>query len=211
MNAPTGNVFIVTAPSGAGKTSLVNALIERVPTASLSISHTTRPPRPGEADGEHYHFIDEATFAAMVAEHAFFEHATVFGNRYGTSYQSIDDLLAADRDVILEIDWQGAQQIKRQINDAISIFILPPSLAVLKSRLVKRAQDAADVIARRLGEAREEIAHHAEFDYLVVNDDFDHALGDLVAILRTARLRAVQQRQRCGELIENLLDDDHLR
>lgn len=201
-----GNVFIVTAPSGAGKTSLVSALIEQSADAALSVSHTTRPPRRGEIDGQHYHFVDVDGFHRMTTEGAFVEHAEVFGNFYGTSFAAIDRLLSVDRDVILEIDWQGARQIKSKMPQAISVFILPPSLETLKRRLHKRGQDAPEVIQRRLGEAREEIAHYGDFDYLVINDDFDQALGDLLAITRTARLRTEQQHRRCAQLIENLLE-----
>lgn len=202
-----GNVFIVTAPSGAGKTSLVHALVKAVPEAAISVSHTTRSPRPGEIADTHYHFVDVTQFEAMIERGEFLEHANVFGNYYGTSVRSVESLIAADREVILEIDWQGAEQIKRKMPSAIGIFVLPPSLQTLKKRLDKRAQDAPEVIARRLAEARAEIAHHESFDYLVVNDRFEVAVEDMVAIVRTARLRAPGQRKRLQPLLSDLLNE----
>jgi guanylate kinase len=200
-----GQIIIVAAPSGAGKTSLVNALVERVDSASLSISHTTRPPRPGEEDGRHYHFIDHQRFETLIQEQAFLEHAEVFGNYYGTSFAGIAKQRADGQDVILEIDWQGARQVKQAIPEAISIFILPPSRDALERRLRSRGQDSDSVINRRMAEARDEASHYAEFDYLVVNEDFETALADLISILRARHLATDLQRQRHQQLIDGLL------
>ncbi|MBA3979714.1 MAG: guanylate kinase [Alcanivorax sp.] len=202
-----GTLFIVSAPSGAGKTSLVAALVEALPNVRISVSHTTRPIRPGEQDGVNYHFTDRDTFLQKVGEGRFLEHAEVFGNLYGTSADWVDATLNSGEDVILEIDWQGAEQVRHLVPGAASIFILPPSLAELESRLRGRGQDDDQVIAQRLAGAQAEMAHYAEFDYLVVNDDFNHALTDLTAILRSHRLRiGAQQRAqaaRIGELLSN--------
>ena len=202
-----GTLFIVSAPSGAGKTSLVAALVEALPNVRISVSHTTRPIRPGEQDGVNYHFTDRDTFLQKVGEGRFLEHAEVFGNLYGTSADWVDATLNRGEDVILEIDWQGAEQVRHLVPGAASIFILPPSLAELESRLRGRGQDDDQVIAQRLAGAQAEMAHYAEFDYLVVNDDFNHALTDLTAILRSHRLRiGAQQRAqaaRIGELLSN--------
>lgn len=206
MNPLRGHVFIVTAPSGAGKTTLVGALLERTPELAVCVSHTTRSPRAGEVDGRHYHFVDDDRFAAMVEAGAFLEYADVFGHRYGTSYAAVEQLRAEDRDIILEIDWQGARQIKERLPESVSIFLIPPSLAALEARLHKRGKDAPEVIARRLREARAEIAHHPDFDYIVVNDAFDQALEDLQCITRTARLRGVEQRRRLATLLASLVD-----
>ncbi|MEM9303978.1 MAG: guanylate kinase [Pseudomonadota bacterium] len=206
MSSQRGHIFIVAAPSGAGKTTLVAALLDRLPELAVCVSHTTRPPREGEIDGEAYHFIDEPAFRQLVEADGFVEHARVFGNHYGTSYGAIEALVAADRDIILEIDWQGAQQIRERIPESISIFIIPPSLEELKSRLTKRGKDAPEVIARRLAESQAEIAHHHDFDYIVVNDDFEQALEDLICICRTARLRGPEQRRRLAPLLKSLLD-----
>lgn len=202
-----GTLFIVSAPSGAGKTSLVAALVEALPNVRISVSHTTRPIRPGEQDGVNYHFTDRDTFLQKVGEGRFLEHAEVFGNLYGTSADWVDATLNSGEDVILEIDWQGAEQVRHLVPGAASIFILPPSLTELESRLRGRGQDDDQVIAQRLAGAQAEMAHYAEFDYLVVNDDFNHALTDLTAILRSHRLRiGAQQRAqaaRIGELLSN--------
>lgn len=178
----TGKLFIISAPSGAGKSSLAKALMERMPRLALSVSHTTRAPRPGEQDGVHYHFVTHAQFEAMVAGDQFAEYARVFDNYYGTAWDSIERLLAAGKDVILDIDWQGARNIKRLRPQAVSIFILPPSRLALEQRLRNRGQDSDAVIARRMAEAVSEMSHYGEFDHVVVNDDFDAALDDLGAI-----------------------------
>ncbi|WP_243047974.1 guanylate kinase [Dyella sp. RRB7] len=210
MNAMTpvtaeGTLFVVAAPSGAGKSTLVNALLEREPTISLSISHTTRPPRPGEQYGRHYYFVERQAFEREIADGVFLEHAEVHGNLYGTSRTTVDELLGQGRDVLLEIDWQGARQIRKSKPDCVSVFILPPSRTELERRLRGRGLDSAEVIARRLHNSREEIAHAHEFDYIIVNDDFDVALGDLQAIVRAVRQRSSLQWQRHETLIAELL------
>jgi len=178
-----GKLFIFSAASGTGKTSLAKALIERTPNIVFSVSHTTRAPRPGEMHGVHYFFVSREAFDRMVANGEFVEHATVFGNSYGTSKQAIDDQLQAGKTVILDIDWQGARAIKQWRPDAVSIFILPPSRAALRERLTNRKQDSEEVIDRRMREAVSEMSHWNEFDHLVVNDDFEAALTDLQTIL----------------------------
>jgi len=200
-----GTLFVVSAPSGAGKTSLVHALVESNPDLHVSVSHTTRPQRPGEVNGVNYHFVDNNQFAAMLNENAFLEHAQVFGNLYGTSKQSVADQLKAGHDVILEIDWQGAEQMRRQAPDAVSVFILPPSKEVLQQRLVGRGQDSDDVIQSRMAQAAEQISHHVEFDYLIINDDFDIALAELKAVITSHRLTQSKQAQRYQSLITSLL------
>lgn len=200
-----GNLYVISAPSGAGKTSLVSALLEDDSRVRLSISHTTRAPRPAEQDGVSYHFTDRDAFLRMVGEGAFMEHAEVFGNYYGTSHASVDRAMEAGADVILEIDWQGAQQVRRSRPDCITIFILPPSLPALKQRLQNRAQDSAEVIERRLQAASEEITHYGEYDYLVVNETFDVALKDLKAIFRAERLRRPLQQQRYQDMLAHLI------
>jgi guanylate kinase len=177
-------LFILSAASGTGKTSLASALVQSVPNLEKSISHTTRPPRPGERDGVHYHFVDNPAFNAMVARGEFLEHATVFGNRYGTAAAEVESRLLRGRSVILDIDWQGARSVKRTMREAVGIFLLPPSRAALRERLMRRGQDSPEVIARRLHEAISEMSHYKEFDYVVVNDDFEHALADLQHIAR---------------------------
>jgi len=205
VGPPPGTLYIVSAPSGAGKTSLVKALTDTAPQVRVSVSHTTRAPRAGERDGVHYHFVDRETFQAMVAEDAFLEHAEVFGNFYGTARSSVQALMDQGLDVILEIDWQGAAQVRRLMPEALSVFILPPSRAELEARLRGRGQDSDEVIARRLGEAQAEMAHHGEFDYLVVNDDFDRALGELQALFTARRLRREAQIPRLTGLLADLL------
>lgn len=200
-----GNLFIISAPSGAGKTSLVRALLDSLPDVKVSVSHTTRNARPGEEDGIAYHFIDMAKFDQMVEAGHFLEYATVFGNGYGTSHTWVNDELDAGHDVILEIDWQGAQQVKRLMADAVSIFILPPSHDALLARLKGRGQDDDAVIAKRMKEAVSEISHYHENDYLVINDDFDHALADLRAIIRANRCRSALQIRDHQSLIDDLL------
>lgn len=200
-----GTLFIVAAPSGAGKSTLVNALLEREPSISLSISHTTRPPRPGEQYGRHYYFVERAEFEREVAEGIFLEHAEVHGNFYGTSRRTVQDLLQQGRDVLLEIDWQGAAQIRKAKPDVVSVFILPPSRAELERRLRGRGSDSAEVIERRLRNSRGEIAHAHEFDYIIVNDRFEDALDNLQAIVRAVRQRSALQCQRHESLILELL------
>ena len=203
----TGLLLIVSAPSGAGKTSLVNALLERESNLTVAVSHTTRPRRGSEQNGVNYHFVDQRTFAALVAEDAFLEHASVFGNQYGTSRRAVAEPIANGRDVILEIDFQGAAQIRTNYPSARSVFVLPPSRRELARRLERRGQDDAAVIARRLEEARQEMSHYAEFDYVVVNDEFDTALADLNAIVRAERLQCRYDSHRLGPLLDDLLSD----
>jgi len=201
----TGTLYIISAPSGAGKTSLVQALTESDPQIRVSVSHTTRPVRPGEIDGVDYHFVSQAEFLNIVSEGGFLEHAEVFGNLYGTSEASVHQYLAEGLDVILEIDWQGAQQVRGRMSEAIGIFILPPSLATLRERLSRRGQDSERVIAGRLAEATAEISHYPEFDYLLVNEDFEDALEDLRSIVRATRLRESVQSERLQEQLRALL------
>lgn len=203
--AVSGTLFIVAAPSGAGKTSLVRALLARDPSIALSVSYTSRAPRPGEIDGEHYHFIDQARFREMVAAGEFFEYAEVHGDLKGTARSAVQPLLEAGRDVLLEIDWQGARQVRAQHADCRSIFILPPSRQELERRLRHRAQDSEATVLRRLHNSREEIAHAREFDYIVVNDDFDTALDDIHAIIRAQRLSWAAQSRRQSALLNGLL------
>ena len=200
-----GCLFVLAAPSGGGKTSLVRALLEREPGMRLSISYTTRPPRPGEKDGVDYHFIDEAKFNALQSAGEFLEHAYVHGNWYATSATWLRHEIEAGHDVLLEIDWQGAQQVRRLIPEAVHIFILPPSLASLKERLEKRGQDTSEVIERRIEAAREEMRHCGEFDYVIMNQDFARAVDDLSVIVRAARLAAIRQQVRHAALIAQLL------
>ena len=200
----TGNMFVVCAPSGAGKTSLVAELLRRDRNARLSVSHTTRAPRPGEQDGRDYHFVSRSAFGSMIERGEFLESAEVHGNLYGTSQGWIDHQRRNDVDIVLEIDWQGAQQVRRLVPEVIGIFVLPPSLASLRRRLNDRGQDSGAVIERRLEAARGEIAHLAEFDYVIVNNNFDDAVEDLVSVVRAARLRTAPQVSRHSDLI-NLL------
>lgn len=199
-----GNVFIICAPSGAGKTSLVAELLRRDRNTLLSVSHTTRPPRPGELDGRDYHFVSRPVFEAMIERGEFLESADVHGNLYGTSQSWTDHQRTLDVDIVLEIDWQGAQQVRRLIPEAIGIFILPPSPDTLRRRLIDRGQDSNEVIERRLRAARGEIAHLAEFDYVIINNGFDDAVEDLVSIVRAARLRTASQVSRHSDLINTL-------
>jgi len=195
-------LYIVSAPSGAGKTSLVKALLKTDPAIRLSVSYTTRAPRPGETDGRDYHFVSRERFKAMLAEGEFLEHAEVYGNFYGTSKGVIARDLDAGRDNLLEIDWQGAAQVKAHFPQSASIFILPPSFNALRTRLNGRGQDSAEVIERRLAAAAHDVAHAGAFDYIIVNDDFDHALQDLVAITRSIRLEAARQLDRYAALFD---------
>ena len=199
-----GQLLIISAPSGAGKTSLIRALIENDRRIEVSVSHTTRPQRPGEIDGINYFFVPSETFQSMQDEGAFFEWAEVFGHFYGTSTAQLDAHLKQGADVILEIDWQGAAQVRRLYPKAISIFILPPSIEALEQRLNGRGQDAAEVIAKRVAAARSEMAHVGEFDYVTINDNFDVALQDIAAIFRAERLVGSVQMQRHAGLIKTL-------
>lgn len=199
----SGNLFIVTAPSGAGKTSLVRALLAADSQVKLSISYTTRPMRPGEVGGVDYHFVTEARFLEMLAQGDFLESAEVHGKRYGTSQSWVNAALETGQDLLLEIDWQGAEQVRKLYPEAIGIFILPPSMEALEQRLRKRGQDADEVIARRLAAAQEEISHVGEFDYVIINDQFDVAIHDLLAIVRSQRLRGVRQLSRHSELLQH--------
>jgi len=199
-----GSVLIVAAPSGAGKSSLVNALLLQETGIVLSVSFTTRAPRPGEQDGREYFFVSEAEFREREAKAEFLESAQVHGNFYGTSKRLIEEHTHAGRDVLLEIDWQGAQQVRRQFPDAVGIFILPPSIAALEQRLKQRAQDSEEVIARRVQNAAGEIAHADEFDYVIINEDFDVALTQLVDIARASRCRFGQQAARFSDLFAEL-------
>lgn len=205
MSAP-GNLYVIAAPSGAGKTSLVKALVDAMPKrVTVSVSHTTRPKRPGEKNDVNYHFIDIAKFDAMVEQNAFLEHATVFGNYYGTSRDWVVKTLANGLDVILEIDWQGSQQIKQLFSDCISIFILPPSMKDLSDRLHKRNQDNPSVIQQRLADAKTAVSHISEFDFVVVNDDFEKALKDLKIIMKAGRLLQKNQMVKCAKLVKSFL------
>ena len=201
----TACLFTISAPSGAGKTSLVKALIESTPGLCVSVSHTTRPMRPGEQNGVNYHFVEAEEFHAMLDGAEFLEHAQVFGNLYGTSQTWVEAQLNAGTDVILEIDWQGAQQVKRLLPQTLSIFILPPSRATLKQRLTARGQDDTAIIAARMAEATEEMSHYVEGDFLVVNQDFDKALGELQAIITCQRLRTSRQQENLDQLLQDLL------
>ncbi|QFS85665.1 MULTISPECIES: guanylate kinase [unclassified Marinobacter] len=203
-----GTLFVISAPSGAGKTSLVAEMLRQDSQLGVSVSHTTRPMRTGEQDGVNYHFVSRDEFEAMIAEGDFLEHADVFGNYYGTSHAWVRETLATGQDVILEIDWQGAEQVRRLVPECISIFIVPPSAEVLRERLIGRGTDAPEVIERRLAEAEEECRHAAEFDYLVVNDDFGVALADLLAITRAQRLKMSVQQLRHGKLLAGLVSRD---
>ncbi|MEP7183643.1 MAG: guanylate kinase [Betaproteobacteria bacterium] len=201
----SGCLFVLAAPSGGGKTSLVAALMEREPGIRLSVSYTTRTPRPGERDGVHYHFVDEAKFHTLKDRDEFLEHAHVHGHWYATSATWLRDQVTNGFDVLLEIDWQGAAQVRRLIPEAVHIFILPPSLESLRERLEKRGQDASEVIARRLEAAREEMRHCGDFDYVIMNQDFARAVDDLSAIVRAARLTAPRQAVRHAVLLQRLL------
>ncbi|MEW6764380.1 MAG: guanylate kinase [Pseudomonadota bacterium] len=200
-----GQLYVISAPSGAGKTSLVKALREHLSGIAVSVSHTTRAMRPGEENGVHYHFVDHAAFEKMVEHGAFLEHARVFDNYYGTSKAAVEVNLAAGQDVILEIDWQGAQQVRERFPETRGIFILPPAREVLEARLRGRGQDGEDVIARRMRDAVTEMEHYAEFDYVIVNDVFDEALRELACIFRAERLRLARAQARHAHLINELL------
>lgn len=203
----TGTLYIISAPSGAGKTTLVQALVESVPDAAVSVSHTTRKMREGEQDGVDYHFVSEQAFDEKVESGDFLEHARVFGNQYGTSRQQIQEQLLKGIDVILEIDWQGARQIRQLMTDCLTIFILPPSIATLRERLTSRAQDSEEIIQQRMDEAVSEMSHYAEFDYIVINDALDTAIEELRSIFICHRLNRDYQQQKHTELLAGLLSD----
>jgi guanylate kinase len=214
-NKALGNLFILVAPSGAGKSSLIKALLDKHQTTDIhnnamqvSVSHTTRSPRPGEQDGVHYHFVSREEFESLIEQDVFFEWAEVFGNYYGTSKVVIEQTLRQGIDVFLDIDWQGARQVKAQIPDTATIFVAPPSKHELHRRLTERGQDSEEVIAKRMTKAVAEISHYHEFDFVVVNDNFDAALGELDAIVVSRRLRKEKQVIRHQSLFENLLSED---
>ncbi len=200
-----GHLYIVTAPSGAGKTTLVSLLLENDPGIHVSVSSTTRVPRPGELDGREYHFVDVPSFIECVSRGEFLEWAEVHGNYYGTSKRWIEAEMTAGRDVLLEIDWQGAQQVRKSFPEAIGVFILPPSLQALEERLSGRGTDSAETIARRIAAARDEMRHVDEFDYVIINDDLQQALGNLLSVVSATRLQYTTQRQRHSALFATLL------
>lgn len=202
----TGKLYIISAPSGAGKTSLLKRLTTEQDGLAVSISHTTRAMRSGEQDGVDYFFVSLDEFKAMIERQAFLEHAQVFDNFYGTAQKTVEDNLALGLDVILEIDWQGAQQVRKMLPDSVSIFILPPSIDILCQRLQTRAQDDPQVIARRMRDAVTEMSHYPEFDYLIVNDDFDLALNQLKSIITANRLLQSRQQQALAPLLQDLLN-----
>ena len=202
-----GLVFIISAPSGAGKTSLVAAIRERLGDLELSVSHTTRKPREGEVDGEHYHFVSRSEFEAEIEADSMLEHAVVFGNLYGTSAKFVEQLTRDGADVILEIDWQGAEQARKKLSDQVSIMILPPSLAELENRLRSRGKDSEDVILRRLSSARAEMSQAKNFDYLIVNEDFKSAADELASIITAERTRTARTLQRRDDVVPSLIGD----
>ena len=206
MPTISGLIYSVSAPSGAGKTSLVKALLEQDAHLEVSVSHTTRPIRPGEVDGKHYHFVDEAAFLKLRDEDGFVEHAKVFEHWYGTSVQSIETILSHGHDIILDIDWQGAKQIRESFPEqSVSIFLLPPSIEALRERLIARGQDSEDTVNYRMERSKAEMKHYADADYLIINDDFDKALADLQSIVRVRQLRVPFQQRHNGLVIEQLL------
>ena len=205
MSKRAGTLYVIAAPSGAGKTSLVRELIRRIDDLLVSVSYTTRPARPGEIDGHHYHFIDQARFDQLVAEKVFYEYAEVYGACYGTSREWVQQTLAQGKDIILEIDWQGARQVATQHSGTVSIFILPPSLPILRERLEKRQQDSSKIVDQRMAEAQSDISHFKEFDYLVVNDNFEQALVDLSNIIYAQRLTLAKQLLAQAKLLDALV------
>jgi len=209
MNPPRGNLFIVSAPSGGGKTSLTRAVLARLSArgqqAAISVSYTTRAPRPGEEDGVHYHFVDESRFVEMIERTELLEHAHVFGRRYGTGRDKTEELLARGLDVMLDIDWQGAQQVRKLLPEARSVFILPPSSEELERRLRGRGQDDDATIQKRMAAAKAEMSHYAEYDFLIVNEDFERALEELTALFLAPRLAVASQAGRHAALIGSLL------
>ena len=205
MSTTTGTLYIISAPSGAGKTSLVKALIDSEPQIRVSVSHTTRAMRPGEVEGVNYHFVGREQFLAMIDNSELLEHAEVFGNLYGTSQAWVEQTLLDGFDLILEIDWQGAQQVRHLMPQSRSIFILPPTQEALRHRLTNRGQDSGEIIEHRMREAVSEMSHYVEYDYLLINDDFAHALSDLKAIFRANQLLQSPQQQRHRGLLSELL------
>ncbi|MFP3516216.1 guanylate kinase [Pseudomonas sp. SIMBA_077] len=205
MTHSTGTLYIISAPSGAGKSSLVKALIDIEPQICVSVSHTTRAMRPGEENGVHYHFVEREEFVKMIEHGDFLERAEVFGNLYGTSQSYLQQTLDEGHDLILEIDWQGAEQVRKLMPQARSIFILPPSQQALRDRLDNRGQDSAEIIDGRMREAVSEMSHYVDYDYLIINDDFALALDDLKAIFHASRLQQKRQQQRYGKLLAELL------
>lgn len=203
MSKRAGSLFIISAPSGGGKTSLITALVEEMSSLVISLSYTTRQQRPGEINGVHYNFIEQDKYDQLLVQDAFLENATVFKYNYGTSREWVEEKLDQGFDVLLEIDWQGARQIKQKFSqDSVSIFVLPPSLAALENRLRARKQDSNDVIAHRMEKAAAEISHYAEYDYLVINEDFHHARRELKSIITAERLKNLRQQQRHAELLK---------
>ena len=196
---------MVAAPSGGGKTSLISALLKKDERVQLSVSYTTRPPRPGEVDSVHYHFVDEDSFQTLIDRKAFLEYASVFDYHYGTSREAVEQQLAAGFDVILDIDWQGARQIRNSFPSSRSIFVIPPSLDVLRQRLIERGQDNDTVVQRRMKDAQAEISHWDEFDFLIINDKFDEALGELHSIIRSGQPRQPYDQKQNGEILAELL------
>ena len=205
MNNP--GLYVVAAPSGGGKTSLIKALLEKDDRVSLSVSYTTRSARPGEKDGVHYHFVSDPAFVSLIEEKAFLEHAEVFGHRYGTRRDAVEKKLRAGFDVLLDIDWQGARQVRKSFPSCCTIFIIPPSLEALRNRLARRGQDSEEVIDRRMREARAEISHSSEFDYLIINDDFDQALANLQSIVRYRKLHRPHRKDYYDELLAELQEN----
>ena len=203
MNEP--NLYVVAAPSGGGKTSLIKALLEKDEKISLSVSHTTRPPRPGEVDGVHYHFVDERAFQELLEQNAFLEHARVFDHLYGTGREAVLRQLKMGNDVILDIDWQGARQIRASLPTCSTIFITPPSLELLRQRLTRRGQDSAVTIRRRMRDAQAEISHWGEFDFVIINDEFDHALSDLHSVIRRGRPVRESGKKQNAKILAELL------
>jgi guanylate kinase len=204
----SGNLFILSAPSGGGKSSLIGALRKTHPHVTVSVSHTSRAPRPGEENGKHYHFVDTDSFKQLIEEEVFLEWAEVFGNFYGTSRLAIAEQLAEGKDVFLDIDWQGAQQIRELFDDVTTVFVMPPSKSELRQRLMERGQDSDDVIDSRMAKAQAEMSHFEEFDYLIVNDDFDAALKELEQIVLSQRLKTSKQALKFESLIKDLLAND---
>jgi guanylate kinase len=205
--ASTARLYVVAAPSGGGKTSLINALLEQDDRVTLSVSFTTRSPRSGEQDGVHYHFVDDQEFVRLIGQNTFLEHAEVFGHRYGTARDQVQNKLAAGFDVLLDIDWQGARQLRDSFPSSCTIFILPPSLQALRNRLSRRGQDSEEAIDLRMMEARAEISHWDEFEHLIINDNFDEALADLQSIVRSGSPLRLDYSDRYDDLLAELLEN----